>query len=88
MKIALYKNLEYNYETVLVTEGMEDNASYVQISEVVDIEFKKLPDDVVVNAQVDSLKEMKKKAQADCEVKTQAIDAEIGKLLAITDESK
>ena len=88
MKIALYKSVEYNYETEFeVTEHQEINEDYIRSSEIVDVEFVRLPDERVVPLQVAALEKAKDAADIAHHAVIKTIDERISKLLAITDQS-
>lgn len=83
--IALYRNLEYNYMIVGETKDSWDNdPNYLRVSEPLEVTFKDLPDDELVKAQVESLQARKSEIRATAELKVQAIDEQISKLMALT----
>ena len=88
MKIALYKSVEYGYEQEFeATEHIEDGKSYISSSEIVDVEFVRLPDEQVVPLQVEALEKAKDAADIAHFAVIKTIDERISKLLAITDQS-
>jgi hypothetical protein len=82
MKIAIFKNIEYEFESVS-GESSEGREGYVRITEYIDVEFERLEDKEIVEKQVDCLREVKKKIQAETEVKIGEVDRRIGELLSL-----
>ena len=89
MKIALYKSIETGteYENE-VSDFIEESDNYVRTTEIVDIEFVRLPDINIVPLQVAGLERAKKAADIAHQVVIKTIDEKISKLLAITDQSQ
>ena len=91
MKLVLLKNVEFNYETIAeVTDFLsldyylEDGR--VPISTVVDIDFKMLDTNEVVDAQVTIIDKQMTKVRADAEASITALEGRKQELLAITNE--
>lgn len=82
MKIATFKNLESDFDTI-GEEVFESINGYVRTSEYVDVEFPPLPHEDVVTKQVNALEEAKKNIQAKAELQLTEIDRRIGELLAL-----
>ena len=88
MKIALYKSVETGNEMEWeANEYRENDETMVRTSEIVEIDFVRLPDDVVVPRQVAGLEKAKAAADIAHQVVIKVIDEKISKLLAITDQS-
>ena len=89
MKIALLKNITYDYDTVIINSSDKldshyaDDNDYIQVSEIIDVELPML--DVDINAaKVKAIDEDIKKAMAGIEMLEQAK----AELLAIPDMRK
>lgn len=83
MKIAKFKSIEFGHH-IFTDEGFEECDGYLRISEYIDVDFQPLENKEIIVKHVDALKDMKKKIQADTEVKLVEIDRKIGDLLALT----
>ena len=84
MKIALYKSLKYNFESVYkAVGGMEYDYDYLRLSEIVDVDFPMLPDVDLVKAQVNALDNAIEKEQADSHVRIESMNQRKQELLAI-----
>ena len=84
MKIALYKSLKYNFESVYKAVGdMESDYDYLRLSEIVDVDFPMLPDVDVAKAQVSAIDNAIEKEQADSYVRIEAMNQRKQELLAI-----
>ena len=86
MKVAIFKNIQYNSESVL-TEEFESIDGYVRVTEYADVEFIRLKDKSVTTKEVATLEGVKKKILAETEVKIGSIDRRIGELLALTHDA-
>lgn len=89
MRIALFKNVAYGYESV-ATANKEgefayelDNPELVMLSEPMDIDFKMIESDKVVKAQVSIIENQITKVRADSEASITALNGRIAELLAI-----
>ena len=82
MKIALFKNVELDFETVCGGE-MEDCENYVRTSEYINVEFPPLANDEIIAQQIEILEQAKQNVQAQAERKLTELDHQIGKLLAL-----
>jgi len=82
MEIAIFKNIELDFETI-EKKSFEDVPRYVRMSEYIDIDFVMLKPDTVAAKEVSILKDAKKKIQAETELKLNNIDRKIGELLAL-----
>lgn len=47
MKVALYKDVRFGFETVSHSESLENSKDYIRISEFVDVEFPPIGGDAV-----------------------------------------
>ena len=82
--LALYRNIEFGFDCFhKAEEDMDSGIGYAKLSENVEVEFKLLPKETVINSQVLALKEQRKARQAECEAELQSIDRKIGELLAL-----
>lgn len=81
-KVAIFKNVEYGYESVC-EDSFETMNDYVRTTEYVEIEFTRLGSDELVKKEIATLESAKKKIQAETEVKLGEIDRRIGDLLAL-----
>jgi|GEM_PF-5965127 len=82
MKLALFKNIEYDFE-IVSTDVSEGHQEYVRVSEYVDVDFPRLDGPDVVLQQIERLREQKKRIQAGTEAELNRIDQRIGDLLAL-----
>lgn len=82
MKIAIFKNLEFGFETPS-TDDLDDHQNYIRLTEYADVEFTPLDNGELTNKQIDFLKAKKKEIQAETEIKLNKIDVQISKLLAL-----
>lgn len=82
MKIALFKSIEYGYESVS-DDSYETLDGVVRLTKYIDVEFERLEEAEINAKQVSILKEVKKKIQAETELKLVEVDRKIGELLAL-----
>lgn len=85
MKVALY---ESRYSTTVheARDWIEEDLGYVRVSEVVEIEFVRLPNEVVVPRQVKQLDSEIEKVRAQMGRQINLLEEQKSKLLAITQE--
>ena len=87
-KVVLMKNMKHNFESI--TETYDGDLSYyldneyVQLSEIIEIDFPELSDEVVIKNQVSALDNQITKVMADSEVQITELKARKQELLAIT----
>ena len=86
-KVVLLKSMKHDYESITETEGdlsyyLEND--YVQLSEIVEIDFPELNNDSVIKTQVAVLDKQITKVMADSEVQINKLKARKQELLAIT----
>ena len=91
MKLVLVKNVEFNYETIVEVSDFLSLDYYLEdgrvpISTVVDIDFKMLDTNEVVDAQVTIIDKQMTKVRADAEASITALEGRKQELLAITNE--
>lgn len=82
MKMALFKNVKYNF-TSPCNESYEELDENIRVSEYVDVIFPPLSNVDIVSKQVDFLKQSKKNKRAKLQSELTIIDSKIGKLLAL-----
>jgi len=82
MKIAIFRNIQYDFESTL-GETMEGDDDYIRLTEYVDIEFVRLDNSDVAAREIAILNGVKKNIQAQAELKLGEIDRRIGDLLAL-----
>ena len=89
MKIAIYKTIQSGQEMEWqATKYREEDESMVRVTEIVDIDFVRLSDDVIVPKQVAGLNKAKNAADIAHHAVIKIIDDKIANLLAITDQSQ
>lgn len=84
MKVALFRNVEFNFETVSGGDSFDKSTDYVRISEIVDVELPERDPAELVPEHVSLLKEKKEKAHTEYLKQASLIDDQISKLMAIT----
>lgn len=82
MKIALFKDVKYEYE-VVGGESLEGGNSYVRASEYVDIEFKKLPYGDAENAEIEIIDNQMASEMAGFECSMNKLKQRKAELLAL-----
>lgn len=82
MKIALFKSIEHGYESYS-DESMEKFDGYIRLSEYVDVNFVKLSNADITAKEISVIRAVKKKIQAETEVKLGELDRKIGDLLSL-----
>ena len=86
-KIVLMKSVEHDYETITILNGDRDvpfwSDKYAQLSEVVEVDFKDLSDEVIVKNQVDIIDKQITKIMADSEASITALNGRKQELLAL-----
>lgn len=82
MKIAMFRNIECGFKTI-DHKSLESLGDYIRLTEYVDVEFKSLDHGDVVAKEIAILRDVKKKIQAQTELKLQSVDQKIGDLLAL-----
>lgn len=86
MKVARYKSVEHGYENV--NDGsLEGCASYVRISEFVDVEFPPLDNDEQIQKEVAALDHVRQKTVEEFSRKLAEIDQRKRNLLALTHQA-
>lgn len=84
MKIAIFKNLEHGFETVH-NDGLELSATYVRVTDYVDIDFPRLSDSVVVvEAQIAALNKAETELRSKFQHRLGEIDSARANLRAMT----
>ena len=91
-KIVLMKSVEHDYETVMFIDERRGidlwTDDYAQLSEVMEVDFKELSDDVVIKNQVAIIDKQITKVMADSEASITALNGRKQELLAITYDDK
>ena len=82
MKIALFKNTKYDFESI-GGEKHEENDEYIRLTHYVDVYFEPLDAQEVILKQVDALKSAKQNLQAQLTHEMNEIDHKISRLLAL-----
>ena len=86
MKIALYKNIAYDFVSVW-EEGRSPSSGYVQVSEFIDAEFPSLKNEDIVLAQVEALNKMETAIHVEYQHKIKVIKDRKQELMALTVQS-
>jgi len=87
MKIILIKNVKLGFENVVTAD--EEGATflpedeYISLSEVMDVEFKMLPNESVIPSQVKIIDKQMTKVRADAEASITALEGKKQELLSI-----
>ena len=88
MKIALFKNVEYDHETIREYVEFDMFADdYLQLSEFVEVDFPLLDKSEVNKKQVAIIDKQIQKVKADYEVKLNGLESYKAELLAIGSDS-
>ena len=91
-KIALMKSVAHDYETVMLINDRSGidlwTDDYAQLSEVIEVDFKELSDDLVIKNQVAIIDKQITKVMADSEASITALNGRKQELLAITYDGK
>ncbi len=82
MKIAKFKCIEHGFESI-DSEQIERLDGYVRLTKYIDVEFVSLEHNCIAEKEANILKGVKKKIQADVQVKLNEIDRRISELLAL-----
>ena len=85
MKVALYKS-QYSMSPYKVSDWIEEDLDYVRISEIVEVEFDRLPSEEIVPRQVKQLDNEIEKIRVEMWQKIGVLEEQKSKLLAITQE--
>ena len=89
-KVALYKNVKYNYESIKVIKSKYDldywlkDGDVVMLSEVIEVDFPELDSIEVINSQVAIIEKQIVKVNADAQAAVTALEGRKQELLAIT----
>ena len=87
-KVVLMRNMEYNFESVVFASKGNDLSyygdEYVQLSEILEIDFPELDKEESIKKQVAVLDKQITKVMADSEVQITKLKARKQELLAIT----
>ena len=90
--IVLMKSVEHDYETIMFIDDGRDVSfwtdDYAQLSEVIEVDFKELSDEVVIKSQVAIIDRQITKVMANSEASITALNGRKQKLLAITYNNK
>ena len=91
-KIVLMKSVEHDYETIMFIDDDREVSfwtdDYAQLSEVIEVDFKELSDEVVIKSQVAIIDRQITKVMANSEASITALNGRKQKLLAITYNNK
>jgi hypothetical protein len=94
MKIALFKNTQYDFNTVVICDGEglcywdDGEHSYIRISETIDIDFPMLDRQTAVNRQLAAIDKQIQSVRAECEVKIGRLDRQKQELLALPSDKE
>ena len=86
MKIALYKSVEYGYESAKEAVLYEDDDSYIRTSEIVDIKFQRLPYGEAEKKEIAMIDKQINKVMAVSEAKINELKQKKADLLALTNQ--
>jgi len=81
-KIALFKSVEYNYESIY-DKDMEGFDRHIRTSDYIEVEFISLNQVDIAAKEIAILKGVKKTIQAEAQNKLNRIDDKIKNLLAL-----
>ena len=92
-KICLINNVKFGFDQVQTVTNddvlyWDDSNEYVQLSEVIEVEFPELSNKDVVKSQVALLDKQMTKVRADSEAAITALEGRKQELLAITYEAE
>lgn len=87
MKVALYKDVQYGFETVS-GPSLDNSQEYVRVSEFVNVEFPKLSDEETVRKQLAALDEMRGEVSRKFAAALKEIDQRKASLQALTYEGE
>ncbi len=85
-ELALYKSAYGTTFVFRVSESMDESVDYAQVSEVIDVTFTPLSDEVIVTARVKSIDAEIDKTRAEMNLKINDLKDQKQRLLAITHE--
>ena len=90
-KIVLMKSVKHNYVTAMLIDDKQGldfwTDSYAQLSEVIEVDFKELRDEIVIKSQVAIIDRQITKVMADSEASITALNGRKQELLALTCDS-
>ena len=81
------KNMEFDFNSVVIVNNDKFDHfldEYVQLSEVIEVDFPELSNEAVINNQVAALDKQMTKVRADSEAAITALEGRKQELLAIT----
>ena len=86
-KIVLMKSVEHDYETIMFINDRSGldfwSDDYAQLSEVIEVDFKELSDEIVIKNQVAIIDKQITKVMADSEASITALNGRKQELLAL-----
>ena len=82
MKLALFKHMEYGFESA-GEETLEGCGDYVRLTEYVDVDFHRLPYGDAEKAEIAIIDKQIKSEQAESEVKIGRLNQRKAELLAL-----
>lgn len=85
MKIAVYKDVQYNFESIC-KDSFEGVKGYVRVSDFVEVEFPKLSDDETIQKQLHALDEVRAEVSRKFAEALKEIDDAKAQLQALTYE--
>ena len=88
MRIAIYKHLKYEYTTAGEVAVYADNAGYVRVSGIIDLDFVMMEKKDYTAAAMAAFDEQEKAVNLMCEIQKKEIDTKRQEFLAITHEGK
>ena len=87
MKIALFKNVQHDFETA-GEEGLDGCAGYARLSEYVEVDFPMLDAETLTKIQIDIIDTQIKTVQVAAEVKLNELKQRRDELLALPNLSQ
>jgi len=87
MKIAEFKSLEHGFICV-ADNSLEECTNFVRLSEYVEVEFTKLPNECVIRPQIEALETQRTELQAKTQLQLTDIDRKINELTALPQPNK
>jgi len=88
MKLALYRNMVYDYTTIAETRLYENETNYVRISDDLDVEFVMLPKDDYAAGAMAAFDEQEKAVALQYAEKMEVININRQEFLAITHDGE
>jgi hypothetical protein len=84
VRIALYKDIHADWETVSIENRLDSSTAYVRVSEFVDVDFPKLSDAETVQKQLAALDTVRAEVSRKFAAALKEIDQRKASLQALT----